>query len=130
MQPTLSTCVLFLNSVWDFVSALAILIKIPTNRCTAISNAHLSLWTDDADQTNSTAMFLLSMLLTQWAIVRLGGALYGPTSDVACTDAAATYVVEGGMVLLQVAVGKMHPASGWFVVIACGVCLAAVRLEC
>jgi hypothetical protein len=130
MQPTLSTCVLLLNAVWDFVSALAILIKIPTGQCTAIANAHLLLWTDEADQTNSTAMFLLSTLLTQWAIVRLCGALYGPKSDVACTDAVATYTAEGALMLVMVVTGKMHVVSGWFVVIACGVCIAVVRAEC
>ena len=130
MQPTLSTCVLLLNAVWDFVSALAILIKIPTGQCTTIANAHLLLWKDEADQTDKFSMCLMIILLTQWAIVRLYGALYGPKSDVTCTDAVATYVAEGALMLLMVVAGKMHVVSGWFVVIACGVCIAVVRAEC
>jgi hypothetical protein len=130
MQPTLSTCVLLLNAAWDFVSALAILIKIPTGQCTAIANAHLLLWKDEADQTDKFSMCLMIILLTQWAIVRLYGALNGPKSDVTCTDAVATYVAEGGLMLLMVLTGKMHVVSGWSVVIACGVCIAVVRVEC
>ncbi len=125
---TLSTGILLVNSVWDIVSALSICLYISNQHCSFIANAHLLLWIDE--QPNNQAAFLMAFLLIQWALLRLHGALSGPTSVAACTDASLSYVVEGMLVLIQILLGNMHCASGWFVVIACVGCWAIVMREC
>ena len=129
-MPTISTIILFANSAWDLISSISILQNLTTHRCLWLADAHLALWTDDANRTNHAASAVMAALLVQWALVRLRGALAGPLSDAACVDASFTYALEAVMVAAEVAVGNMHGPSGWFVVMACVVCWALVVREC
>ena len=125
---TISTAILLLNAIWDIVSALSIFLYISEQQCSFLANAHLLLWVEE--QTNKTAAFLMAFLLVQWALLRLHGALSGPTSVAACTDASMSYVVEGMLILIQTLLGNVHFVSGWFVVLACVVCWVTVMREC
>ena len=123
MPATISTILLLLNALWDLASAAS----IGAGRCAWIADAHLALWTDDAGR---AASVLMAVLLLQWGAIRLHGAVAGPTSEAACSDASVTYVLEGAWVAFEVMAGHMHPLSGWSVVTACVVCWGLVVREC
>jgi hypothetical protein len=116
---SISTVILLLNSLWDIVSAIAIFFHLSMQRCTWLANAHIGLWTTEADRSNHAAAVVMAALLLQWAFIRLHGALSGPMSDAACSDASATYVIEAGLVAIEVVIGNMHALSGWVVAAAC-----------
>jgi hypothetical protein len=129
MSPTISTTILFLNSIWDLISFLSICSRhLPC--CRLLADAHLGLWTDELDRANPAAAAAMATLLLQWALVRLRGAASGPASDAACVDASATYVLEAAMVAVGVARGRMWRFSGWMVVVMSAVCWALVVREC
>ena len=129
-MPTISTTILFLNSLWDFASAVAICARLSLGRCVLLADAHLGLWVDEEDRGNGAASAIMAILLAQWSFTRMHGALSGPASEAACVDASATYVFEAVMVAIEVAAGRMYGLSGWFVVTVSVVCWALVMREC
>jgi hypothetical protein len=127
---TVSTIVLFLNALWDIASALAIFFHLSMRRCTWLANAHIGLWATEEDRSNHAAAVVMAALLLQWAFIRLHGALSGPMSEATCSDASVTYVIEAGLIGIEVAIGNMHVLSGWAVAVACVVCWGVVLREC
>ena len=125
---TISTIILFFNSLWDLVSFIAICARIRLGRCRWLADAHLGLWVREDDQTNHATSAIMAILLLQWSVIRLHGALSGPTSDAACFDASGTYLLEAALV--ETVSGNMHALSGWFVVTMSAVCWALVVREC
>lgn len=130
MPITISTTILFINALWDFASFVSISASSWTSRCLWLADAHLGLWIDENNRENHAASTVMAILLAQWSIVRMHGALAGPMSDAACFDATATYALEAIMVAVEVSLGNMHGLSGWFVVVLCLVCWALVLREC
>jgi hypothetical protein len=124
---SISTIILLLNSLWDFISALSICARLCAGQCVWVSDAHLGLWVDESDRSNHAASAIMAALLTQWAVIRLHGAL---SSEAACSDAGFTYLVEATLVAIEVIAGNMHQLSGGLVVAACMVCWALVMREC
>jgi hypothetical protein len=130
MTLTVATVLLFLNSFWDLVSVIAICARMQLGRCYNIADAHLGLWVDQDDSEGFAAAAIMAVLLAQWSLLRMQGALSGPHSDAACFDASTTYVLEAVLVAFGVVAGRMHRLSGWFVVTTCVVCWALVVREC
>ena len=130
VSAALSTGVLFINAAWDLLSAAAICLFVAYRRCGAVAYAHLGLWVEDEDRMDERAAAVMAVLLLQWGLTRLHGALAGPVSEAACVDALVTYMLEGMLVVIEVVAGNMHPGRGWFVVAACGVCWAVVIFGC
>ena len=129
-MPTISTTLLFLNSLWDLLSFVAISARIRLGRCLWLADAHLGLWVRDEDRENHAASAIMAILLLQWSLTRMLGALSGPTSDAACFDASATYLLEAALVAVETMFGNMHALSGWFVVTMSAVCWSLVVREC
>ena len=83
---TISTVLLFVNALWDIISFFAICARVLLGRCLVVAEAHLGLWTDEDDRESIAAACTLSILLAQWGLLRLQGAVSGPQSDAACFD--------------------------------------------
>jgi hypothetical protein len=125
---TISTVLLYINALWDIISFFAICARLQLGKCLLVAEAHLGLWIDEDDLEGFA--FVLSILLLQWGLLRLQGAVSGPQSDAACFDASTTYVLEAALVAFGVVSGRVHQLSGWFVVTMCIACWAVVVREC
>ena len=130
VMATISTVLLFINALWDIISFFAICARVLLGRCLVVADAHLGLWIDDDDREGFASSCILSVLLVQWGLLRLQGAVSGPQSDAACFDASTTYVLEAALVAFGVVSGRVHRLSGWFVVTMCIACWALVVREC
>ena len=130
MPITISTTILFINAIWDCISSISIYTRTWTGRCMWLADAHLALWINEEDRANHAASTIMAILLAQWSLTRMHGALTGPMSDEACIDATATYAFEAVLVGVEMVTGNMHASSGLFVVAVSIVCWALVLREC
>ena len=110
---------LFINALWDFVAAVAIVVYIQFGCLRQMAETHTGLWTKIEDQTNAAAMGLMSVLVFQWSFTRGFAAMEFETH---WADAAYSYWVEGALVGLCTLSGTMQLGRGVGVVFLCFCC--------
>ena len=109
---------LIANSLWDLASTLSIFMRDTVPACSSVADAHLAMWTDEADRESRAAGVLFAFLLAHWAYLRALAAL-GEWVEIAVW----TYVAEAALFVSLAGIGRMHarPALG-----SAALCAAAV----
>ena len=103
-------CLLYVNCVWDIVSALAIAGGHET-----IARWHTGMWSSKKDQGNRAAKSLMAWFVLTLGTARMAAAFY-PGSYHAC--GIVSYVIEGLFALVGFMDGSIKPMEGAAVAIS------------